>query len=847
MDYSAIGQTTHLAARMEQMAMPGSILITPAVLGLADGYVHVKPLGPAPVKGLAAPVEVYELVGASGVRRRLQAAAPRGLTCFVGRDTELATLVQALERAGAGHGQVVAVVGEAGVGKSRLVYECVHSQHTQGWRVLESTSVSYGKATPYFPLIDLLKRYVHVEDADEPRTIRAKVTGQVLTLDETLQETIPALLWILDALPDDSPFRRLDPPQRRQHLLDALKRLLLRESQVQPMLLVCEDLHWIDTETQALLDRLIDSLPTARLLLLVNYRPEYQHGWGSKTYYTQLRLDALPPASADEVLQALLGDGTEAQQVAPLQALKQLLIARTEGNPFFLEESVRTLVETAELLYEARLFPELEYTFKHALTHEVAYASLLQERRRALHARIVHTFETLYADRLTTQVEQRAHHAFRGEVWEKAITYLRQAGTKAATRSSYQEAVTCCEQALLALKQLPEDPTTRLLAFDLRMELTRRLVPLADYGRILEYLREAEAIVAAQGDRRRLALVCSHITDYFRLTGHSEQALACRERALAFATALGDFPLQVLANQRLGHAYHAVGEYHRAVELLKQNIVALRGELRHERFGAGSLPSVMSRTYMAASLIDLGEFAEAVSIGEEAIRIANEADTAHSQVQAAYAVGLAYLYQGDFDRAILLLEPALTRCQVEHIPLGTRLLASTLGYAHARSGRVTEAVPLLEQAVQHTEALKIFYRYALWLAWLGEAYLLAGRTDDALEFAKRAAERARTYKEPGHQAYGLRLLGEMAAHGTHPDADKAEAAYLQALALAEELGIRPLQAHCHLGLGTLYVQTGRPEPARTALTVAIGLYRAMDMTFWLPQAEAALAQMGSAR
>ena len=209
---------------------------------------------------------------------------------------------QALERAGAGHGQVVALVGEAGVGKSRLVYEFVHSHHTPGWPVLESASVSYGKATPYFPVIDLLKRYSHVEEHDDTRTIRAKVTGQVLTLDPALQDTVPALLSLLDALPEDSPFLKLDPPQRRQRTLDALKRVLLRESQVQPLLLVFEDLHWIDSETQALLDSLVESLPTARLLLLVNYRPEYQHGWGSKTYYTQLRLDPLPPGECRRVL-----------------------------------------------------------------------------------------------------------------------------------------------------------------------------------------------------------------------------------------------------------------------------------------------------------------------------------------------------------------------------------------------------------------------------------------------------------------------------------------------------------------------------------------------------------------
>jgi class 3 adenylate cyclase len=346
MDYTAVGQTTHLAARMEQMAKPGSILITTATLRLAEGYVRATPLGPVPIKGLDAPVEVFALVGASGIRQRLQATASRGLTRFVGRDTELAALVQALERAGAGHGQVVAVVGEAGMGKSRLVYEFVRAHYTQGWRVLESAAVSYGKATPYGPVIDLLRRYCAVEDRDETRTMRAKVTGQVLTLDVALQDTIPALLALLEALPDDSPLRTLDPPQRRQRTLEALKRVLLRESQVQPLLLVFEDLHWIDTETQALLDRLVESLPTAPLLLLVNYRPEYQHGWGRKTYYTQLRLDSLPPASADAFLQTLLGDDPS------LAPLKQLLIARAEGNPFFLEESVRILVETAVLVGE---------------------------------------------------------------------------------------------------------------------------------------------------------------------------------------------------------------------------------------------------------------------------------------------------------------------------------------------------------------------------------------------------------------------------------------------------------------------------------------------------------------
>jgi class 3 adenylate cyclase len=553
MDYSAVGQTTHLAARMEQLARPGSIRFPAATLRLVEGLVRVNALGPIPVKGLTEPVEVYELTGASGIRRRLQAAVARGLTRFVGRETEIAALTQALERAGAGHGQVVAAVGEAGVGKSRLVYEFVQSHRTRDWRVLESASVSYGKATPYFPIMDLLKRYVHIEEGDDARTIRAKLTGQVLTLDETLQETIPALLSLLDALPEDSPFLHLDPPQRRQRTLDGLKRVLLSESQVQPLLLVFEDLHWIDSETQALLDNLVESVPTAQLLLLVNYRPEYQHGWGSKTYYTQLRLDPLAPTSAEVFLQALLGDDPS------LEPLKHLLIARTEGNPFFLEESVRTLIETqvlvgesgayrlardlptiqmpptvqailaaridrlpqnekrllqtaavigsevpvpllqaiaelsedalhrglthlqaVEFLYETSLFPERVYTFKHALTHEVAYGSLLQERRRVLHGQIVTALETLAGNRLAEEVDRLAHHAVRGEVWDKALAYCWQAGAKGMQRSAYREAVAHFEQALIAVPHLPAQHATHEQAIDLRIDLCNALFPLGD-------------------------------------------------------------------------------------------------------------------------------------------------------------------------------------------------------------------------------------------------------------------------------------------------------------------------------------------------------------------------------
>jgi class 3 adenylate cyclase/tetratricopeptide (TPR) repeat protein len=910
MDYSAVGQTTHLAARMEQLATPGSIRLTAATLRLAEGLIQVNTLGRFPVKGLTEPVEVFELVGASTIRRRLQASAARGLTRFVGRQQELAALQQALEQAGAGHGQAVAVVGEAGVGKSRLVYEFIRSHHTPGWLVLESASVSYGKATPYFPVIDLLKRYSHVEEHDDTRTIRAKVTGQVLTLDPALQDAVPALLSLLDALPEDSAFLTLDPPQRRQRTLDALKRVVLRETQEQPLLLVFEDLHWIDSETQALLGSLVESLPSTRLLLLVNYRPEYQHGWGSKTFYTQVRLDPLPPARADELLQALMGTDPS------LAALTPLLIARTEGNPFFLEESVQTLVETqvlvgergayrlgqalptiqvpatvqavlaaridrlppeekrllqtaavigtevplpllhaiaelpeealqrglahlqaAEFLYETRLFPEREFTFKHALTHEVAYGSFLLERRRALHARIVEAIERLYADRLTEHVEQLAHHTLRGEMWDKALAYLRQAGAKAFARSALREAIAYFEQALVAVRHLPECRETLEQAIDLRLDLRNALIALRELGAILHHLREAETLATALDDQRRLGWVSAYMANYFSFSNTYDQdrAVESGQRALALAAASGDFALEVTATFFLGLAYFPVGNYRQVVYYHRKNVEALVGEWLYARFGEAGLPSVSSRVYLVRSLAELGEFPEGSARGAEAVRIAETIEQPFSLCDAYLGLGFLHLRKGDLPQAIAILEKDLAVCQTGDILVLLPNVAAALGYAYALSGRLAEALPLLEQAVEQASPLRA--------AHLGEAYLLAGRLEDASQLTRRALARTRDFKLCGNEAYVLRLLGEIAAHRDPPEVEPAAAAYQQALTLTEQLGMGPLQAHCHLGLGTLYATTGQGQQARAALTTAIEMYRAMDMTFWLPEAEAALAQV----
>jgi class 3 adenylate cyclase/tetratricopeptide (TPR) repeat protein len=916
MDYTAVGQTTHLAARMEQLADPGSILLTPDTLTLVEGFVQVTPLGPMAVKGLPAPVEVYELAGVSAVRSRLQAAAARGLSRFVGRDAEIEHLRRALEQAGQGRGQIAAVVGEPGVGKSRLIFELTHSHRVEGWLVLESGSVSYGKATSYLPVIDLLRGYFRVGDRDTHRDIREKMTGKILTLDRALEPILSALLSLLDLPTDDLQWQGLDPPQRRQRTLDAIKRLLLRESRVQPLVMVFEDLHWVDTETQALLESLVESLPTARLLLLVNYRPEYSHGWGNKTYYMQLRLDALPPESAGELLEVLLGsDGA-------LQPLKQVLAARTGGNPLFLEESVRTLVETgglvgarggyrlakplrdihvpatvqailaaridrlppeekqllqraavvgkdvpyallaaiaeepeerlrtliahlqaAEFLYETTLFPDLEYTFKHALTHEVTYGTLLQGRRKELHTGIVGAIEHFYPDRLTEHVERLAHHAVRGEVWEKAVTYLRQTGAKAFARSANREAVSCFEQALVALQHLPETGQTLEQAIDLRFDLSAALFPLGEFERRGAYLQEADRLARSSGDSRRAGWASVYMSHYCWISGQPTDARIFAERAQVIAEAANDIPQQVAANIYLGTVCHAISDYQRADQLFRINLQLLQGDMTRERFRLPAFPAVLSQSYLAYALAERGAFDEGIAHGRESVGTAERLNHPFTLVVAYYYLAYLYSIRGDCDPALHLLERALDIAQEWNLNIWLPLISGPLGYTLALSGRVSDGVLTLRRGAKDSENMAIGLHQSRLLAQLGEALLLASRLEEARASGSQALALARQRGERGYEGYALRLLGDVASLAEPVDAATAETRYWDALTLARELDMRPLVAHCHLGLGKLYRRTSKRPEAQEHLTTATTMYREMDMRFWLEKAEAEMKEL----
>ncbi len=909
-EHSAVGEALVLAEQLQSLAAANEVVIAESTRRLAGGRFNYRDLGLAEAKGFSEPVHGWRVTGVSAAASRFEVRRGAGLSPLAGREDELKLLSRRWEQAAHGEGQVVALVGEPGVGKSRLVYEFTRSHHTQDWLLLEGASVSYGRASAYRPVIDLLKAYFGIEDRDDERTIREKLTGKLLALDEALKPDLVPLVALLEVAVDDAHWGSLDPAQKRLRTLDACKRLLLREAQVQPVTLVFEDLHWVDGETQALLDALVESLPTARLLLLTVYRPEYAHRWGSKTYYTQLRLDPLTGKNAHELLRTLLGTHPSVQ---PLFAL---LIERTEGNPLYLEESIRTLAETGELqgsrgayrlsaaltsiripatvqailaaridrlapadkrllqaaavigkdvphsllqalaelpeevvrqrlatlqagefLYEKMVFPDFEYTFKHALTQEVTYGSLLGDRRRQIHTQIVGAMERLYSDRLGEHVARLGQHALRGEAWEKAVLYLQQAGVKASDRSANREAVVWFEQALAALTHLPETRETIEQAIDLRVDLRNSFMPLSEVERMFESLREAEVLADKVDDPRRRSALSSLMAYALFARGNFEGALESARRALAIATSLKDLSLEVTANNYLAYPYWGLGDYRAAITVFQRNVVALQGDLLRERFGLAAPPSILSRVWLVLCLSELGEFGEGIARADESIRIAEMVDRGWALAMASWGVGYLHCRKGELDEAIAALERFVGECRHRDLPMLSPIAASLLGYAYVLSGRLSEALPLLEEAVEQTAAKGIMMLY---IDWLGEGYLLAGRVDEATRLARRALELARELKGRGYEARALRLCGEVASRRDPPDVEQANTSYHQALTLAGDLEMRPLVAHCHIGLGKLYAKTGRREEAKERLAVGTAIYREMDMRFWLEKALAEL-------
>jgi tetratricopeptide (TPR) repeat protein len=511
----------------------------------------------------------------------------------------------------------------------------------------------------------------------------------------------------------------------------------------------------------------------------------------------------------------------------------------------------------AELLYEARLLPDLEYTFKHALTHEVAYGSLLAEQRRALHRQIVAVMERLYPDRLIEHVERLAHHAVQGEAWEKALTHCPEAGAKAAARSAYAEAVRHFEQALDALPHLPETRARRELAIDLRLALRTALIAFDDFGRSLALLRETEGLAAMLGDPRRLAQVSIRLSNHLYYMGVNDQAVAAARRAVEIATAGGDEALLGSANLHLAVAQYGRGDYRQAIDCFGRTLQARAGAfdqtgrsdviapsmLAKGHAGLGTFADgligrsdVIARCMSAECHAELGTFADGLVLGEEGRSIAEATGHPVSLAWALQGIGRLHLRQGNLPEASRLLEQALQICREANVPHLFPRIAAALGSTYSRDGRLADAVPLLTQATEQTSARMLAHRASCHLC-LGEAQLLAGCLQEAAALADVALTLSREHQQHGQEAYGLRLLAEVAAVRTPPQCTLAERHYRQAIALAETLGMRPLLAHCHRGLGNLYRRTGGCREAQQHLTTATAMYRDMEMRFWLTKIE----------
>jgi class 3 adenylate cyclase/tetratricopeptide (TPR) repeat protein len=902
MDYTVVGQTAHLAARMEQMAKPGSVLTTAGTLELAEGYVAVKPLGPVPVKGLAHPVQIYEVTGAGAARTRLEVAAERGLTRFVGREFELQQLRRAQQLAGQGHGQVVAIVGEAGVGKSRLVHEFVHSHHTADWLVLESNSVSYGRATPYLPVIELLRHYFQISVHDSARSTREKVTGKILTLDAALHDAIPPVLDLLNALDDDNPFRSLDLVQRRQSTYQAVVRLLLSETRVQPVIAVFEDLHWHDALSLGLLNDVVVAAQDARLLLLVNFRPEYKDEWRNRPNYLQLHLDPLASGGLAELLQALLGSDES------LSTLKSFLVERTSGNPFFIEEIVRRLadaavldgmrgsyrlarpfsstevpptvqavlaaridalpaatkhlleeaavighdvpfallhaicglpedelrglldhLQTAEFLYSTRLFPDLQYTFRHSLTHAVAYSGVLHERRREIHARVVIAMEKLYADRLGEQAERLADHAERGAIWDQALEYLRRSGFRAYSLYANANAAGFFERALTVLKKLPESPDNLRQAVDLRFGLRNALLPQGETERIGRCLDELDPILACLEDKLRSARYAAFRCNHHFFIGQQRRAIEFGKTGARLARECDDRVLQSELFCRLASSYYALGEYRQAIELAEQSLEFTPEELRQDCYDLPLILSVVSRMWLVFAMVECGHFSDGMSHAKRALEVAERAKHPLSEVLAWLSIGLVLQRKGELEGAVSALERGLDLCDSWSYRLTRPRLASALAVAYARTGHVQQGLQLALAAVSDAEQMHHTADKPRLLIRLGQVSLIARQTETALSLGRQALEMAVEQEAKGEEAWARFLIGRTCWACDPKDLDESEKQLDMARRLATACEARPLVAFCDTTLGGVNAQRCNQSKAEEFETAATAIYRELGM------------------
>ncbi len=887
-DYDAIGATVHLAARMEQIARPGTTRLTRATQQLVEGFVKTEVLGRIPIKGITEPVAVYKLVGAVDTRSRFLVRRARGLTRFFGRETECEFLARALGAAREERGQVVSIVGDAGIGKSRLLYEFLQDSAAEGCLIFEGACLSHDRSTLFLPIAELLRTYFQVRTGDDPGTVRERIVSRLSGLDKNLQRFVPAYLALLGISVDDEVWHRSDPTRRRALIIDAFKALIVCESLRRLVILVVEDLHWADQETLAALRGLFESLAANRILTLLSYRPEFREPWDAMSYLLHVRIGPLAAEKANALLDYLLGTD------ADLAKLKRLLIERTGGNPFFLEEMVRALLDSgviagdtgncrvvlpdimisvpvnvqvvlagridrlrpmekrllqrasvigkdfplgllvavseepeteliallaalisADLIYETRLFPEREYTFRHALTHEVALSGLVTERRRALHVKVVWALESLYRERLEELVERLAAHAFSGELWEKAARYSEAAGDKAASHSASRDAVRNFRQAIEALQRLA-GPGSAAKEVDLRLKIRDSLFILGDHPAIPGQLNAALMLVQRIGDQRRLCKIFMQVAGMHWQAGRYRLALDHSRKAEQLAASLGETTLAALAAYRAGLADVMLGDMAEAVENLGRAIEALDSAEGRALILFGGSPFIFACSMQAWALAERGDFARAVKTGQRGATHAKVLNHAYSASIASFGLAHALLLSERYGDSVPVLEGGLEQALLHEVGVPLLWILVRLAAAYAVTGNSDRAEKMIRRA-DDTDLRARGMQDASSDYWLARAALWSGRSADAALRADRALQRAKAQQERAVEGWTALLIAETLIDGGENDGGRAMPFIGCAEMAARDRTLEPLAAHSSFARARFERNFGNATSALLAL------------------------------
>jgi class 3 adenylate cyclase len=912
-EYTPIGHTTNLASRMQAAAPVGSIAVAEATRTLCEGYFILKPLGATKIKGVTEPVDVYEVTGLGPLRTRLQRSARRGYTKFVGREREMDAMKAAAEQAKAGHAQIVAAIAEPGVGKSRL-YDEFKSASESGWLVLEGFSISHGKASVYLPVIDLLHAYFDFKVEDNARARREKVNGKILALDRSLEGALPYLSRLLGIVEGTDPLAQMDAQIRRRRTLENIKRLLLRESLNHPLMLIFEDLQWIDGETQALLNVLADSIGTARVLLLVNYRPEYHHNWGSKTYYTQLRLDPLCKDSADEMLSTLLGSDVE------LAPLKRLIVEKTEGNPFFIEEMVQLMfddgalvrngtvkltkslsqlkipltvqailasridslpsdqkdllqtlavigrefafglvqkivdksedevnrilhdLQLAELIYEQPAAGDIEYIFKHALTQEVAYDSVLIEKRKPMHAKIAAAIEALAPSRIDDHIAELVHHYRRSDNSMKAANYLNLASLQAQQRSAFPEATELAHRGLSILASAADGPERDRQELELQITLAQSLAPTfspgfvevaAAYNRALKLCRRTE-----DGPQMVAALVGLQL--HSRISGDGRRARELSEQLLAIAVQMSHPMMLVLSHALEASSLSWLGRPDEARAHGEESLAVPGPEdaMRLHFHFTATFPA------LSCSLWLLGFPDRARKVVDEAIAKARGLkDAGHLLISLTDVCW-------DVDR--FLRDPVRTREHAEAaIALASEhgfraLELSAMGHkawSMVYEGRANEGLEKLRRALAGREKFGMGSRPSI-LAMLAEAHLQMKQPLAGLRALEEAFSRVAPTGERMYEPELYRLKGELLLAQDTSNAAQAEESFLTAIDISRKQHAKSWELRATNCLARLLAKQGHRDQAHAILAEIYNWFAEGFDTADLKDAKALLVELG---